>query len=562
MGKTGRERAVPAASDTALLRPLRVLLALSVLAVGLYYEWGCALSSVLLFGLLLWYGKRKPIRFPRNLTALAVAVTVAAYGVSALWAVDGGLALWGLVKLLPAALFMLACYQLQPDQRRVLLGDLPYLGAVTTVLSFALQWVPAFSDAFSIAGRLGGFFQYPNTFACFLLLGLAVLVFKRSDSRWDILCCAVLSAGLLLARSRTVLVFAVILFAAALILRREKRARLLVGTAVLSGAVIVGLALLLRKGDAAAAISTTTLLGRLVYWKDALGVILRHPFGVGHLGYYLTQGSFQTAVYSVRWVHNALLQVALDVGWIPAGLLCAAVLRAIVSRKTGAVERAALLVLAAHSLMDFDLSFTAMWFVLLLCLDWDGRFVTLKKGGKRALAVFGAVLCALSVWIGAATAFSYAGNADAALKLYPWDTFSAAAQLTEIESAPEMEAAADKLLSRDTALAIAWDAKARSAFSGGDVAVMMEAKRNAISCARYSLEEYTDYFEMLAAAASLYQQAGDDYSVQQCLNEIRSLQTMLDALADETDPLAWRFPEQPELTMPQEYQDYIEAAGL
>ena len=67
---------------------------------------------------------------------------------------------------------------------------------------------------------------------------------------------------------------------------------------------------------------------------------------------------------------------------------------------------------------------------------------------------------------------------------------------------------------------------------------------------------------MLAAAASLYQQAGDDYSVQQCLNEIRSLQTMLDALADETDPLAWRFPEQPELTMPQEYQDYVEAAGL
>lgn len=562
MGNPRQNSPAPSAADAVFLRLLRVLLALSVILVGLYYEWGCALSSVLLFALLVWYGRHRTIRIPMHLTGLAVAVIVLSYGISALWAVDGGLALWGIVKMLPAAFFALACFQLGQEGRRALLGDLPLLGAGMTALSFALQWIPALADAFSIAGRLGGFFQYPNTFACFLLLGLAVLLFERSESRWDFLCCAVLAVGLLLARSRTVLVLAVILLVAALLLRREKRTGLLVSAAALSAAVIVALALLLRKGDAAAAISTTTLLGRLVYWKDALGVILRHPFGIGHLGYYLTQGSFQTAVYSVRWVHNAVLQLALDVGWIPTGLLCAAVLRTILSKRTGAVERAVLAALAAHSLMDFDLQFTSMWFVLLLCLDWDGKAITLKRPGKRALTAAGGMVCALSVWIGAAAAFSYSGNTASALKLYPWDTFSAAAQLTQIDAAAGMQSAADAILRRDTALAIAWDAKARSAFSQGDVAAMMEAKQHAIACARYSLEEYTDYFEMLAAAAALYQQAGDDYSVRRCLNEIASLQTMLDALKAETDPLAWRFPEQPELTMPPEYQEYCAAAGI
>ena len=53
-------------------------------------------------------------------------------------------------------------------------------------------------------------------------------------------------------------------------------------------------------------LESSTLMGRLLYYRDVLPVILKHPFGLGYMGYYYAQGGFQTGVYATKFVHNEL----------------------------------------------------------------------------------------------------------------------------------------------------------------------------------------------------------------------------------------------------------------
>ena len=550
--------------DARFLLWLRLLFAAFFIAAGLYFEWGSAVATLCLTLLLIWYGRRGGLKLQWSPSWIAVLVLTGAYLLSSLWAADRGLAPWGFVKLLPLVPFALCCMQAGSDGRQRLLEDLPAIGGVMTVLSFLLQFIPALQRSFSIAGRLGGFFQYPNTFACFLLLGLAVLLCRAQREKRDWLWAALLVFGLLQAGSRTVIVLAVPVLLAGLLLHHD-RVRLLLPMAG-GGAAATGVLALLRIGAAGRVLeitpSASTFLGRLLYWKDALPVILRHPFGLGYLGYYFTQGSFQTGFYSVRWVHNDLLQLMLDVGWIPALLTAGVILYSLFSRSGSRMTRLVGLTLCAHAMLDFDLAFISMWLVLLLCLDWEGgKTARVKRGAARALAAAGIVLCALSVWIGAASALSYASRYQAALALYPWDTFSAVRAITECTDADALDAMANDVLKRNDHLAVVWDAKARTAFSNGDVASMMEYKRRSITCAPYALEEYVDSFVMLSQAAEAYANAGDMASAMVCISEIRQLQPQLDTVRARTDPLAWRLTETPQLDMPEEYAQYLAQAA-
>lgn len=542
---------------------LRIIFWLSFAAVGLYYEWGAALVSI---ALLVYLTRKKnlALHFSPALTA-AVAITLF-YSVSWLWAVDSGVAVWGAVKHLPVLLFALCLLQEMPNARTRLLRDVPWLGAVMVALTFPLQFVPFFSDMFCVSGRLAGLFQYPNTFACFLLLGLEILLLDRSNQNWKhIACGVVLLFGLLQTGSRAVLVMAPFFLLVSLLLRREKKAALWALTAaVCAVALALGVtALGIGGADRVTEVTgeASTLLGRLLYWKDALPQILRRPFGLGYLGYFFTQGSFQTGVYSVRWAHNGLIQLLLDIGWIPAAAAVWTAVQSLLSRRLCAMRRIVLLTLLGHCLFDFDLQFIVMYFPLLLCLDWEGgkeRTFPLKK----ALAIpAAALLSAACLWVGIASTLSYEGYTDTALTVWPWDTFSRMTQLQQISDPVQMDDAAEKILAQNDSVALAWDARALAAYARGDFGAMIEYKRQAIALSRYSPETYTDYFQRLQVGVTLYTQAGDNASAAVCHREILAIEDMVQQVLDTTDPLAWRIIDKPELTLPDAYCAYIAAAG-
>lgn len=545
------------------LNSLRVIMAVSLLAVGLFYELTSAVVSAVLFVWLVLLAKRQKLGFRRNAASVTAIAVYIGYCVSILWSVDKGLSVWGVAKYLPVPLMALCLLQTDSDERSTVLNDLPWIGAVTVLVSFALQFIPSLHGLFTSNDRLAGFFQYPNTFACFMLLGLEILILSEEKINvWRVLCAIVLVFGLIQSGSRTVFVLAIPALLVSLFIRLRKKPKVLVIGAVSVAAVFIVMMLALGGSYSvshllALSTSESTLLGRLLYWKDALPVIGSHPFGLGYLGYYMSHGSFQTGLYSVRWVHNELLQMLLDIGWIPAVIAIVAVVKAVLAKQP-TVRKVVLLTLLAHCMMDFDLEYIAMYFIVLLCLDWDtGKTKTLKLT-VPAKAV-SAVLILGSLYIGVGSTLYYSGKTEASVKVYPWNTQARMELLTEAETAEEMDEQADAILALNDTVALAWDAKAEAAYSRGDFGAVIDAKNNALANTKYIRSEYVDYFNKLAVGYQLYLQAGDTKSAQICLDEIIGIHSRIDRVLAATDELAWKITDKPYLVMPDEYNDFVAA---
>lgn len=539
--------------------PLVGMMAAVPFLTGLFFEWQSALATLYLLGWLLWCLRaRGELYIPRNALMLCTAALVAFCAVCSLWAVDKGMVWMGVVKFLPLPLFVLSVYQLRPEQRRTLLGPIPWVGAGMTVLTFALSRIPALADFFLVNHRLAGFFQYPNTFALYLLLGVVLIVYDLRRG-WDIACLAVLLFGIAASGSRSSFLLLIVLVLALLILKKDKKTRLyLAGITVL---LVLGTAVYaLVSGDVSAigryltaSISSSTLVGRLLYLRDALPVILRHPFGLGYMGYSYLQGSFQTGVYAVTYIHNELFQMLLDVGWLPTALCVYALCKVLLSENCGWTERLLALTVAAHSMLDFDLQFAAVSFVLLTALSLsDGECSVLRK--KPPMYAIGAVLATISLWLGVSSALYSAGACSASAAVYPGNTNAWLICLQEAEGAEAMDATADRILSHNRFVSLAYSAKASAAFSDGDVRAMMDYKEQAIELSRYSLEEYLNYMDMLSVCESMYEAAGDEASAAVCRDKLRAIPERMQTVLGGTSALAWRISDKPNLTLPPEYQ--------
>ena len=544
---------------------LECLLLLCPFLLGCFFPWGSAVVSLVLTVLLLLLLRSGLLRSTRSAPFLAAAAIVIFHLGGMLWGTDRGMALMGAVQFLPLPLFVLLLEQYAPDQRMDLLRKMPYAASAMAVLSFLLSHVPLLESWFLVAGRQAGFFQYPNTYAVYLLFAL-VLVLFGSPLRFGILpWLGLLTLGIMLSGSRIVFFLLLAVFLVFLIREKSGKARLSVlgiaGAAVL-GSVAYVLITRNREGIGRFLTSSFTaseFVGRLLYAWDAIPVILRHPLGLGYTGYRCLQGSFQTGVYSVQHVHNELLQLLLDVGWIPAGLFLWALWRSLRSREGGFCRKMLLAVLLLHCLLDFDTQFVSVALLLFLVLDAEPQARKITAAGIRRRLFSGllAVSGLISVWLGTASFFSYLGNSSAALRLYPGYT---AAMIDLLSGAPEADLGplADRILRLNQSIALAHDVKAEVDFSAGSVSGMIAHKQEALRLSRYNLAEYLDYFDRLRYARDLYLQAGDTVSADRCLSLIAEIPGMLEEADGQTSRLGRMIKDQPELTLPSPYITWME----
>lgn len=542
-------------------RPLQIFLIAALFMLGLYYEYLSCAASIFLAGYLAYAWKRQgKLNIPKSITLLTVTVVTLAMAVTALWAVDKGVAVLGFVRFLPLLLFSLCAAQLSAEQRQNLLKPLPLAAAVLTVLAFALGLIPALKSFFFVNSRLAGFFEYPNVFALFLLLSFILVVSEKEQNIRAIAISVILLVGIFLTGSRTAFAILLVVVVWLGIAAKDKRKR-----AVLFGATAAIIAAtgvyVVCTGNVSGigryfttSLTSSTFLGRLLYFKDALPVILSHPFGLGYMGYHCLQGSFQTGVYSVVNIHNELLQLLLDVGWIPAAIAVFAVIRYFVRGLT--TTRIFLFAAVAHCMMDFDLQYPAICMLLITVMMQTEELKTLKEVKKAVPFTVAAIAC-ICVYFGVVTGFYYAGNYETTVKLYPGFTNAWEQLLTQTNDAETMDEIADNILSHNSANALANSAKARVAYSRGDFGKVIEYKERAIANARYSMDEYMDYASMLQVGLQLYTQNGDAKSAQICREKLLGISDMLKEVENSTSPLAWKLDEKPELTPPQEFTEFI-----
>lgn len=540
---------------------MRIILFLSLCMTGIYFEYqSCILSIALLFVLYKTVKEDGVIVLRKNYYGLFFLILTLFYLCSTFWAVDSHMAFWGFLKFLPLIIFTIILMQ-SGFNKAVVLDSLPIMGTALVLISLVGSQIPVLKEYFLVNGRLAGTFQYPNTFAIFLLVALLYLLTQSNVSLKMVFQTIVLISGILLTGSRTVYLILPLALIAACFLVRDKKNRAVVVTLIFLLAVATMLLLFTGKMSPLSRIlnislSESTLLGRLLYWKNALPVILKHPFGLGYMGYYFAQGSFQTGVYSVTHAHNEFVQLFLDTGWITGTGLIGLFFVGFWKAKNRQIKLL-IAVLGLHCLMDFDLQFIAVYMILMLLLPFEQGKEWEFKASKGQFVVSGGI-AAILLYFCVGNAVYHFGSASLAQNFYPQNTLAQIEELHQTENAENLAEKAEQILAHNEYVSLAWSAKARVEFSQGNIELMIEDKRQAISLARYNIEEYEDYLKMLITAAQLYQQSGDHSSAEYCLAEAMEIPEQLEIMKEETDALAWKLTDKPKLGLSKEYQSYLD----
>ena len=539
----------PAAAETHRQNtPLLFLLLLAIPLYGGYYNFTALLCGTVLAVLLAVTALRSgALTLPVGPEAVCLYALCLCGFASIPFAVSAGMALTGALRTAVWALFFLCAATYTAAERADMLDAVAYKGAILSLI-----WTAAFlydrSGGVSDAnGRIDGPFQYANAWALFQLLCVLLLLFREKRRTADYAALAALLAGILLSGSRGayLLLAGFALFAAARYVRQKRRfLPVLAGGGVL--AVIGGAAVLLSRGLVwdrlrAITLSSSSVNGRLLYDIDGLRMLLRHPLGVGRGGYLYLQSLEQTGVYTLRFIHNEYLQAALDTGVLGGVCLAAFAALLLLRRAQPLRERLVILAVAAHALIDFDLQFSAVAFLLLLCgAPERTRRIALRR--KAPCAALCGALAAVLLFFSGVYYLDFAGNAAAAYRLFPADLELAEKRLQSFPAVAEAETVADRINASTELSMLAWDCKLAAAAQRADLPGMAEAKYRYLRLNRYRGEVYEDFAALLENACA----QGSDEERERYAALAQAAIDQLEEVEKSTDPLAYRIADKPD----------------
>jgi len=542
----------------------KILLFVSPFFYGLFYDFTSALAGIVLsFYLIFLLIRRRQFSFSTELSSLLLLFVFFSYLIVSIWAIDHGMAFLGFLKFSPCIIFLLILMQLDKDEIHECFSVLPWSGIIMVIISAATIFIPDLSVYFYDARRLGGFFQYANTFALFLLIGVIITAYQKESTPTQIFKLVVLIIGILLTGSRIsfVIMFGLLLYFAISFKNLRKRIGIITGSLFLLVIIFV-----LATGNIGniGRITTvfsesSTFIGRLLYDIDALKLLLQKPFGVGYMGYYYLQPLIQSGVYAIRFVHNEFLQIALDAGILSLLAFCFVSFKSLFSKKTESMEKIILGTILLHAFFEFDFQYLIILFILLMTLDFgeskifqNESFIQSAKIGLMILAIiYGYV--SLGLFLG------HLGNNETSLKMIPFNTEIKIQILSKAQSPDEIQYWSDAVLSANKNIALAYEGKAVVASQENDYEVMVSNMQKVVTISKYDLKKYEEYLIVLEKAMNYYNEQGDRENLLKYANLALAIPEQLNKVTAETHPLAYMIDDQPKLQLSQEAQNYLSA---
>ena len=405
------------------LRFTDVIFIISIFLVGGFNEHiSCLISCAFLIYFFVRIAQNGEIRIQKSLLALSIVLICLFYLLSCFWAIDSGMAFIGFLKFLPVLLFVILLWQ--ENKKNELLNYLPYISVVLVVFSAIGAQIPIVKEFFVVAGRFAGFFQYPNTFALFILISELLILKKSKLYVYDYISIAVLVAGILYTGSRTVLILFLLSNFAMILLVVNKKVRKILLLVTCISMLLAVLVMFIFKDNAIISrylnmnFGASTFIGRLLYFVDSLPLLIKYPFGMGYMGYYYIQHSVQTGIYNVAFVHNDFLQLFLDIGFIPACLFIVAIIAYFFKKGIPLSNKLIVLTFVLHTFFDFNLQYLTMFFLLIILMhDSDNSYVTFKT--KLWLRPTAIVLFLIHAYMLIALSLSFLNLNESAFKMYP-----------------------------------------------------------------------------------------------------------------------------------------------
>ena len=529
--------------------PLLFVMLLLVPTYGGYYNFtvflcGAALCVLLLADVL---GKGW-LRIPTGAEAWCLYGLCASMLLSVPFAVSAGMAFAGFLRVFTWVLFFVYASTYTDTERRGILDAVAYEGAILSavcIAAFLYDNAAGFEDA---NRRIDGLFEYANTWSLFLLVCLILLALRERRRKIDYAAMASLLCGIFLSGSRGIFLLTAALGIAYGVWQLVRRRRFVpVVLGVLAIAAIGVLSVLLSGGMVldrlrAITLNSSSLNGRLLYYLDGLSMIVSHPLGVGRGGYLYLQSVEQTGVYTLRFIHNEYLQCALDGGILGGLCMVGLALALLLRRGVPLRERVVMLAIAAHALIDFDLQFTAIAFLLLLC-GAGGRTREFAASRRKVCAVGCTALAAVFSYFTLAYFLGYAGNHAAAYAMVPRDLSVAEEHLMSFSSVADAQPAADAIIGSTDLSMLAWDCKFADAVQRTDYPAMAETKYQYLRLNRYRMEVYEEFAKLLENACA--QSSPDELERYKILARLGAEQ--LEEVKENTSPLAYRIADKPAL---------------
>ena len=522
-------------------------------------------AVVMSVALILLAGKNGGINIYKSKNVALGLIIIASSIVSFAAALDRGSAFYGVLSLLAMALFVILLMQTDEVSYEAELCFMPDAACVMIALCAVMYVIPALRELVFSGGRLGGFFQYANTMALYILLSVVVLLYstKKADAKLYVRL-LLLGAGLLWTGSR----FTILLSVAVLIYYGISQRRYRLTLTVLGIAALVAVLSYLILGEYATlsrvltvAEHNSTFWGRLLYWQDSIAIFLQHPLGIGYGGYPRIQHMIQTGVYTTAFIHNEYLQMGLDHGIFAMAAFAVMMVTAVVDaiKKRDELRAVMLLIFAVHMAWDFDLQYFAMVVILLCLFDIKGESkVWIRMDEKKSGLAFGA-LSLVYVVIASSQAALSAGNMGLSYTLYPWDSVC---EGNIMYSTPDDETRAyhmNRIIGYDPYCANAWRLMAFRSSAFGDYETMVTATERYLDLRRYDMEAYSDMVVMLDTVKS---NISDTSGIKLIDDELLNIKNRLSEMEKTTSPLAYRLRDKPDFSLTPEAEKIIGKCGI
>lgn len=467
----------------------------------------------------------------------------------------------GFLKFLPISLYAVLLWQ-EEDKTKVL-EFLPYFAVVLVVLSTIGAQINILSDFFVVAGRFSGFFQYPNTFALFLLICELLILKKIRLKIIDYISVCILIGGLLYTGSRTVFIlFFISNFLMVLIITNKKTRFAILLLAFFLMVSIATIIFLFRDNAIISrylniGFGASTFVGRILYFLDALPLLIKHPFGMGYMGYFYIQNSIQTGIYNITYVHNDFLQFFLDIGIIPALLFIVSVILFFFKKSVALADKLVVATFCLHNLFDFNLQFIAMFFLFILLTDTKESKLVILNNGKitKPIAI---LVFVVNIFMAVSLILAHFGLNEIASRIYPYNTRSNLSMLEEESDLNQANKLADHILKQNDTYFAPYSVKAKYSYSMGDFLGVITNKNMVFSRYPFKYTEYKEYCVMLINGIAIFERQGDDQSALICKKEILSTYAKLEANKTRLSKLGSKIDEQPVLEFSSNVAQYIE----
>lgn len=541
----------------------KIILFIMPFIIGLFYEFTSYLAGMILSLYLIYiiFNKGKLKIFLNYQTVILVLIIMSYLG-GIFYGIDKGTSFVGFLKFLPSIIFCIILMQFDEKKKDSFFEFIPISGMYMVCICIICKLIGILEDCFYMNERLGGFFQYSNTFALFLLMGIVVIGYKEKITKKDYINLAILILGILLTGSRSIFIFTIISILILMFSNKIIKKKILMIFLVLI-VLSIGIVYFSKSSEGIGrfltiSLNSSTFLGRLLYYKDGINLILKKPFGLGYMGYFYMEPKIQTGVYVTRYIHNDFLQLALDCGIFMAIILLISMGITFFSKKTSKLQKHLTLIIFLGGMFDFNFQFLIIIFILVMTFDiYNGKEFVIDK---KSIKVISSILCIIMlVFLYFTIAFfmTYINQDEIAVKMFNGNTESKTILLAEASSPEEADKIADELIEQNNMSYLAYDAKALVAAVNKDFEKVVYYKEKNLGIRKYWVSEYEDYVNLLKRAVEYYDKKDDVVNKKIYVKKIKEIPKMLASQKENTSKLAFKINDKPIFELSIETQKYI-----